>query len=169
MNREQIIERLNHFQNREAHSLTSYVLEAEPFVMPDQTFAIKELQGVAAQEYRRAAELRELMDKHLNAPAADRHYPAIVADMNYLALPYLLTLIVRGKQMLIEEYESFLALTGGLTEWADIRAEVAKAAEASRYDLEHLRSLLSRLIAAKENGKNGSKVINEAEATTTKE
>lgn len=156
VNRDQVIERLNHFVNREAHSLSSYVLEAEPYVTPEQTFAMKELQGVAAQERKRAAELREMMYEQLRAAPADRHFPPIVADMNYLSLPYLLGLIVRGKETLIQEYETFLALTGGLAEWAAVREDVAKCAEASRYDLEHLRSLLSRLIAAKNNGKKAA-------------
>lgn len=165
MNRDQVIERINYFLNREAHSLTTYVLEAEPYVKPGQTYAIKELQSVAAQERKRAETLMRVMADVLSAPPADRQYPSIVADMNYLSLPYLLELIVKGKERLIDEYEMFLAQTGGLADWATVREVVARAAQESRYDLEHLRSLMSRLKAENDNTAGAKDSAAPADAT----
>ncbi|GAB4325598.1 MAG: hypothetical protein Kow0059_21700 [Candidatus Sumerlaeia bacterium] len=152
MTRDGIIKGVNHLLNREANSLAAYVIEAEPFVAPGQSFALKELEQIARQESERAAELRRLMTQVLRTAPAENHFPPSVADLNYLSLPYLLDLLVRDKEQLCQEYEAFLAQMSGLGEWTEVQNTVRSCAVQSTAALAQLQNLRSRLRAVSSSG-----------------
>jgi hypothetical protein len=150
MNREQLIDRINYLLNREGHSLSAYVLEAEPYVETTQKFAIRELKSIVDDEEARADRLRLLMEEEIGVAPADSTFLPVVADMNYLSLYYLIGILVKDKTRLVEEYEDFLAHIAGVSDYVPIRDVVSQALKGSAAILARLRALDEKINPPKE-------------------
>lgn len=105
--REHVIEKLNAILSKEYNSMVQYVLGASPYVRPDEKPALEVLETVIADEKRHAREIGQLITLLKGIPDPGT-FDFDIADINYLALDYLMGLIVQDKEEIIALYEEAL-------------------------------------------------------------
>jgi bacterioferritin (cytochrome b1) len=105
--KEQIIEKLNAILSKEYNSMVQYVRDANPYVRPDEKPALKELDKVIDDEKRHARQLGQLITCLDGIPTPGT-FEFGIADINYLALDYLMDLIVQDKEEIIGLYNKAL-------------------------------------------------------------
>ncbi len=87
--------------------MVQYVLGASPYVRPDEKPALEVLEKVIADEKRHAREIGQLITLLKGIPDPGT-FDFDIADINYLALDYLMGLIVKDKEGIIALYEEAL-------------------------------------------------------------
>jgi bacterioferritin (cytochrome b1) len=105
--RENIVEKLNAILSKEYNSMVQYVWDANPYVSPDEQPALEVLHTIIEDERCHAKELGRLITFLEGIPNPGR-FDYGIADINYLALDYLMGLIVKDKENIIGLYDEAL-------------------------------------------------------------
>jgi hypothetical protein len=94
---------------RESRSVFRYVAEAFPWINSSEEKALSELQGLLAAERQAVVELGQfLVRRHVPLPFIPS-YPANFTTINFLALDYVLPLLVERERQSIADLERDLA------------------------------------------------------------
>lgn len=132
---EQAVSALNAaFANR-YHSVAQYVLDAYPYVRPQDQELLRRVQAIAEYDHREAERLSDLIENLEGVPFVPpiRHE---VAEWNYLALPHLAGELA---DTLAEQLAQYEALAPEVADVAVARKALNDVCESLRKQIESLR------------------------------
>lgn len=131
---QQLVEALNAAFSQKYHSLAQYILEARPYVPAGQTAAHELLAAIAAEDLAFADRIADAIEKIEGVPQLAIFSPE-VANLNYLALDYLLQVLLKSLRGQLADYERFTVLAADA---APVRHLFTALAQATRRQIERL-------------------------------
>ncbi|WP_319588760.1 hypothetical protein [uncultured Desulfobulbus sp.] len=102
-----VYDALNVAFSHKYHSMAQYILEAGPYVRPEDGAGMREIELIAAEDKALADHLADVIERLEGIPQVGLFNPD-VANLNYLSLEYLLGVLIRSLEDQLAQYEASL-------------------------------------------------------------
>ena len=133
----QLMDALNAAFSRKYNSLARYILDAGPYVPAGMEAARGLIEEIAAADQQFAETLANTIEQAEGVPQVAIYKPE-VANLNYLALDYLLKVLLEELRGQLADYERFLPLA---EEASPAHELFASLAEATRAQIERIERI----------------------------
>jgi len=117
--REMAVDMLNQAFTDRYQSVAQYILESQPYVGPGDAALLENIKAIAEFDRREAERLADLIESHEGIPQCLAPYPHDIAEMNYLALPFLAGVLAGKLEQQANRYQASVSRLRNTPQAAD--------------------------------------------------
>lgn len=128
--REQAVDILNQAFTDRYQSVAQYILDAQPYVGPEDAALLENIRAIAEFDRREAERLADLIESLEGIPQCLVPYGHDIAEMNYLALPFLAGILAGKLEQQANQYQANLPRLHNMSIAADALSALIMALRA---------------------------------------